>query len=75
MIINKIDRHKRTVVKTAVLLLYSKKLEKLQKWAIIRLEKLQKWGIIWVEKLQKIFLYRMKLERTIYKLDLTGLQG
>lgn len=64
MIINKIDRHKRTVVKTAVLLLYSKKLEKLQKWVII-----------WVEKLQKIFLYRMKLERTIYKLDLTGLQG
>ena len=64
MIINKIDRHKRTVVKTAVLLLYSKKLEKLQKWGIIRLE-----------KLQKIFLDQMKLEQTIYKLDLTGLQG
>ncbi len=64
MIINKIDRHKRTVVKTAVLLSYGKKLEKLQKWGIIRLE-----------KLQKIFLDQMKLEQTIYKLDLTGLQG
>lgn len=64
MIINKIDRHKRTVVKTSVLLSYSKKLEKLQKWSIIRLE-----------KLQKMFLDRMKLEQTIYKLDLTGLQG
>lgn len=56
--------HKRTVVKTAVLLSYGKKLEKLQKWGIIRLE-----------KLQKIFLDQMKLEQTIYKLDLTGLQG
>lgn len=64
MIINKIDRHKRTVVKTAVLLSYGKKLEKLQKWGIIRLE-----------KLQKIFLDQMKLDQTIYKLDLTGLQG
>lgn len=64
MIINKIDRHKRTVVKTAVLLLYSKKLEKLQKLGIIRLE-----------KLKKMFLDQMKLERTIYKLDLIGLQG
>ena len=64
MIINKIDRHKRTVVNTAVLLSYGKKLEKLQKWGIIRLE-----------KLQKIFLDQMKLEQTIYKLDLTGLQG
>lgn len=64
MIINKIDRHKRTVVKTAVLLSYGKKLEKLQKWGIIRLE-----------KLQKMFLDQMKLEQTIYKLDLTGLQG
>ena len=62
-------------MKTAVLLSYSKKLEKLQKWGIIRLEKLQKWGIIWVEKLQKMFLDQMKLEQTIYKLDLTGLQG
>ena len=51
-------------MKTAVLLSYSKKLEKLQKWGIIRLE-----------KLQKMFLDRMKLEQTIYKLDLTGLQG
>ena len=64
MIINKIDRHKRTVVKTAVLLSYGKKLEKLQKWGIIRLE-----------KLQKMFLDQMKLEQTIYKLDLTGLLG
>ena len=64
MIINKIDRHKRTVVKTAVLLSHGKKLEKLQKWGIIRLE-----------KLQKMFLDQMKLEQTIYKLDLTGLQG
>ena len=62
-------------MKTAVLLSYSKKLEKLQKWGIIRLEKLQKWGIIRLEKLQKMFLDRMKLERTIYKLDLIGLQG
>ena len=52
MIINKIDRYKRTVVKTAVLLSYSKKLEKLQKWGIIRLEKLQKIDIIGIEKLQ-----------------------
>ena len=64
MIINKIDRHKRTVVKTAVLLSYSKKLQKLQKLGIIRLE-----------KLKKMFLDQMKLERTIYKLDLIGLQG
>ena len=31
MIINKIDRHKRTVVKTAALLLYSKKVGKVAK--------------------------------------------
>ena len=51
MIINKIDRHKRTVVKTAVLLLYSKKLEKLQKTCTIRMEKLQNtWGDTGYEK-------------------------
>ena len=48
----------------AVLLSYSKRLEKLQKLGIIRLE-----------KLKKMFLDQMKLERTIYKLDLIGLQG
>lgn len=53
MIINKIDRHKRTVVKTAVLLSYGKKLEKLQKWGIIRLEKLQKMGHNKVGKVAK----------------------
>lgn len=51
-------------MKTAILLSYSKKLEKLQKLGIIRLE-----------KLKKMFLDQMKLERTIYKLDLIGLQG
>ncbi len=53
-------------MKTAVLLSYSKKLEKLQKLGIIRLEKLKKMGIIRLEKLKKMFLDQMKLERTIY---------